>query len=48
MVQGEFWPDGIGKFAVQVKLGDFSEMSTATPKQREGCAWINCPPEATR
>ena len=28
MVQGEFWPDGIGKFAVQVKLGDFGEMST--------------------
>ena len=28
MAQGEFWRDGFREFAVQVKLGDFGEMST--------------------
>ena len=28
MAQGEFWRDGVREFAVQVKLGDFGEMTT--------------------
>lgn len=28
MAQGEFWRDGVREFAVQVKLGDFDEMTT--------------------
>ena len=30
MAQGEFWRDGVREFAVQVKLGDFGEMSMAS------------------
>lgn len=34
MAQGEFWRDGIREFAVQVKLGDFGEMSTRDARSK--------------
>jgi len=34
MAQGEFWRDGVREFAVQVKLGDFGEMSTRDARSK--------------
>jgi site-specific recombinase XerD len=34
MVQGEFWRDGVREFTVQVKLGDFGEMSTREARSK--------------
>jgi site-specific recombinase XerD len=34
MAQGEFWRDGVREFAVQIKLGDFGEMSTREARNK--------------
>ena len=34
MVHGEFWRDGVREFAVQVKLGDFGQMSTREARSK--------------
>src|SRR5712672_3398396 len=34
MAQGEFWRDGVREFAVQVKLGEFGDLSTREARSK--------------